>query len=82
VFKFGDAAIAQACNSASGVCVAFLIPLTSQTNVDNPDIFVTVLAPGSLGWVGFGFGEQMVGSLSFVMWPDETNVVVSSRYGS
>ena len=74
------ASTTQACDSGSGVCVAFQIPVTSETTADTADILVTIEAPGSLGWVGFGFGEQMPGSLVFVLWPDNTNVVVSPRY--
>lgn len=78
-----DAAVTtQACDSGSGVCVAFSIPVTSATTPSNADILVTLQAPGSLGWVGFGFGEQMIGSLVFVLWPDDSKVVISSRYAS
>ena len=77
---FGDAASTQACDSGSGVCVAFSIP--PSTDSGRQDILATVQAPGSLGWVGFGFGQQMTGSLVFVMWPDEDKVVVSPRYAS
>jgi len=62
--------------------VAFAIPVTDTTDTSDPEILVSVQAPGNLGWVGFGFGEQMAGSLVFVMWPDDTNVVVSPRYAS
>jgi hypothetical protein len=41
-----------------------------------------VEAPGSMGWVGFGFGESMSSALVFVMWEDNSNVVVSPRYAS
>jgi cellobiose dehydrogenase (acceptor) len=75
-----NAATTQACDSGSGVCVAFSIPTTAQTTSDTADILVAVQAPGSLGWVGMGFGQQMVGSLVFVMWPNNNNVVVSPRY--
>ena len=70
----------QACDSATGVCVAFSIPITPQKTSDTADIFATFQAPGSLGWVGFGFGENMIGSLSFVMWRDKNDVVTSCRY--
>jgi Cytochrome domain of cellobiose dehydrogenase len=76
------ASTTQACDSGSGVCVAFAIPITSDDSSSDQDILVTVQAPGDLGWVGFGFGEQMTGSLVFPMWADDTNVVVSPRYAS
>lgn len=70
----------EACDSSSGVCVAFSIPVTAETTGSNADILATVEGPGSLGWVGFGFGQQMTGSLLFVLWSDGSDVVVSSRY--
>ena len=70
----------QACDSGTGVCVVFEIPLSANQNPQNADILATIQGPGGLGWVGFGFGEQMTGSLIFVMWPDNTDVVVSPRY--
>jgi Cytochrome domain of cellobiose dehydrogenase len=88
------AASTQACDSGSGVCVAFSIPSASSGNGKdkssgsssdqsaNPDILVSIQAPGNLGWVGFGFGEQMTGSLVFPMWPNGDEVVVSARYAS
>ena len=81
VLRVDAASTTQACDSGSGVCVAFQIPVTAQTTADTADILVTVQAPGSLGWVGFGFGQQMSGSLVFVMWPDNTDIVVSPRLG-
>ena len=72
----------QACDSSSGVCVAFAIPITASTTATNADIYVSVEAPGSMGWVGFGFGESMSSALCFVMWEDNSNVVVSPRYAS
>ena len=72
----------QACDSGTGVCVAFAIPVDSQTTSENADILATIQAPGDLGWVGFGFGRQMPGSLVFVIWPDESGVVVSPRYAT
>jgi hypothetical protein len=80
VLRADAASTTQACDSGSGVCVAFQIPVTAETTADTADILATIQAPGSLGWVGFGFGEQMPGSLVFVMWPDNSNVVVSPRY--
>jgi len=73
------AASTQACDDSTGVCVAFSIPVTSDTTAENADILAAIKAPASLGWVAFGFGQQMTGSLVFVLWPDETNVVVSPR---
>ena len=75
-------AATQECDSGSGVCVAFNIPVTTQTTSDNAEIQATVSAPGSLGWVGFGFGTQMVGSLMFVLWPNNGEVVISPRLAS
>ena len=72
----------QACDSSTGVCVAFAIPVTTSTTATNADIYVSVQAPASLGWVSFGFGESMSGALCFVLWPDNSNVLVSSRYAS
>ena len=72
----------EACDSSSGVCVAFAIPMTTSTTATNADIYVSVEAPGSMGWVGFGFGESMSSALVFVMWEDNSNVVVSPRYAS
>ena len=72
----------QACDSSSGVCVAFEIPVTASTTSSNADVYVTVQAPGSLGWVGFGFGSSMSGALCFIMWEDGSEVIVSPRYSS
>lgn len=72
----------QACDSSSGVCVYFAIPITASTTASNADMYVSVEGPGSLGWVGFGFGETMSSALVFVMWEDNSNVVVSPRYAS
>jgi Cytochrome domain of cellobiose dehydrogenase len=72
-------AVVQTCDSVSGVCVAFTIP-ANQTSSSNPDILATIQCPGKLGWVGFGFGRQMIGSLVFTMWPHNNQVIVSSRY--
>jgi hypothetical protein len=77
-----DAAVQQQCDNGSGVCVAFSIPVTSSTTSDNADIFASVQGPGGLGWVAFGFGQQMSGSLIFVMWENNGQLVVSSRYGT
>ena len=77
-----NAASTQACDSSSGVCVAFSLPVTSSSSADSSDILATVQAPGSLGWVAFGFGTGMSGSLIFVLWPNNNNVVVSSRLGT
>ena len=72
----------QACDSSSGICVAFSIPLSSSSSSSSSDILATVQAPGSLGWVAFGFGQQMTGSLMFVMWPYNNQVIISSRLGT
>jgi cellobiose dehydrogenase (acceptor) len=56
--------------------------VTNQATPETTEILATVQAPGSLGWVAFGFGEEMSGSLMFVLWADNTNIVVSSRYGT
>jgi len=75
------AASTQECDSGSGVCVAFSIPTVGDDSAST-DILATIQAPGFFGWVGFGFGQQMAGSLVFVVWEDNSNVVVSPRYAS
>ena len=60
------AASTQACDDSTGVCVAFSIPVTSDTTAENADILAAIKAPASLGWVAFGFGQQMTGSLVYV----------------
>ena len=35
-----------------------------------------------MGWVGFGFGQQMAGSLMFVLWLNNEEAVVSSRFAT
>jgi len=74
-----DAASQYCSQGSSSVCVALSIPVTASTTSDNADLLVSVSGPGNLGWVGFGFGSQMLGSLLFVMWQDNNNLVISPR---
>lgn len=70
----------QACDSSLGLCVAFSIPANSTDQTG--EILVSVEAPATRGWVGFGFGQQMAGSLIFVLWLNDDQVVVSSRFAT
>ena len=56
--------------------------MSSSTTYSNAEILATVEAPAGLGWMSFGFGQQMRGSLMFVLWLNNEQVVVSSRLGT
>ncbi|KAL5117006.1 hypothetical protein ACEQ8H_005092 [Pleosporales sp. CAS-2024a] len=50
---------------------------------NSDDVFIYSSSP-AYAWVGFGFGQQMQGSLMFVMYPSHNghNVTLSPRIGS
>ena len=69
----------------AGVNGNLTIAVNVPSNNTNDDLFFRVTAPFSGSWYGFGFGEQMAGSLIFVMYPsgdDQNNVTVSPRLGT
>lgn len=79
------------CNTSTSVCY-----IEYSTTASNPiyriavqdkpaapfDTLLQIIAPASLGWVGFSWGGAMTLNPLTVAWPNGNSVVVSSRWAT
>src|SRR5271170_3755154 len=91
--KIGTLTLSLAASNSSVSSSSYTIdgnngdPFTIAINVPSPaqndDLYFSVSGPAQQ-WIAFGFGEQMAGSLIFVMYSsaDGNNVTVSPRLGT
>ena len=54
------------------------IPSVTASTV-NPELLFTLRAPSTAKWFATGFGSQMAGTLMLVAWPNNQDIIVSSR---
>jgi len=76
------------CDSASGICltgytdpdlditVGFVLPEDDTST----EYIVQMVAPVSYGYTGISMGGTMANSLLFVMWPNDNEIVFSTRW--
>ena len=58
------------------ITVGVVLP-TDETSTE---YIVQMAAPAAYGWTGVSMGGQMANSLLFVMWPNDNEVVLSTRW--